>query len=69
MLRAADGAIRLKVDNKCKSLMRSLEGTLFKKDSYEVDKKLNMEHIADALGYCIEIEFPRRTFVPMGLSV
>ena len=69
MLRAADGAIRLRVDNKCKNLMRSLEGTLFKKDSYEVDKKLNMEHIADALGYCIEIEFPRRTFVPMGLSV
>ena len=69
MLRAADGSIKLRIDNRCKNLMRSLEQTLYKKGSYEVDKALNTEHIADALGYAIEIEFPRRAFVPMGLSV
>ena len=69
MFQSADGDIRLRVSSRCKNLIGSLEQTLYKKNSYEVDKKLGVEHIADALGYAIELEFPRRKFVPAGLSI
>ena len=69
MLRSADGTVRLRIDNKCKNLMDSLEQTFYKKDSYEIDKKLDAEHISDALGYPVELEFPRRPFQPMGISI
>ena len=69
MLRSADGTIRLRVDEKCRNLISSLEQTLYKKNAYEVDKSMGVEHIADALGYPVEIEFPRRPFTPSGLSI
>ena len=69
MLISADGKIRLKVNEKCKNLIDSLEQTMFKSDSYEINKKLNVEHISDALGYCVELEYPRRPFKPMGISI
>lgn len=69
MLRNAEGEIRLFVNDTCKHLIESLEQTLYKKGSSEVDKSLGMEHAADALGYPIELMFPRRTIAPMGLSI
>lgn len=69
MLKAADGSVRLKVNSRCKHLIDSLEQTLYKKGTYEVDKALGVEHITDALGYPIELEFPRRKFEPTGISI
>ena len=75
MLKAADGSIRLRINESCKHLIDSLEQTLYKKNknstygTYEVDKSLGTEHISDALGYPIELEFPRRKFEPMGISI
>ena len=69
MLMSADGMVRLRINEKCRNLISSLEQTLYKKNSYEVDKSLGVEHIADALGYAIEIEYPRRPFIPAGMSI
>jgi hypothetical protein len=69
MLRTADGQVRFYVDHKCRNLIGSLEQTLYKPNSREIDKSLGVEHITDALGYCIEIEFPTRKFQPVGISI
>jgi hypothetical protein len=69
MLRAADGTIRLRVSKRCTHLIESLEQTLYKANSPEVDKKLGMEHMADALGYAIEMKFPRRPMISIGMSI
>lgn len=68
MLRSADGIIRLRVDKKCRHLIESLEQTLYRKNSPEVDKSHGVEHITDALGYAIEYQFPRKRFEPVGMS-
>jgi hypothetical protein len=68
MLRNADGIIRLRVNSKCRNLIESLEQTLYKKNSPEIDKTQGIEHITDALGYAIEFQFPRKKFEPAGLS-
>lgn len=68
VLRSADGIIRLKVNKSCRHLIESLEQTLYRKNSPEVDKTQGIEHITDALGYAIEFQFPRRRFEPAGLS-
>jgi hypothetical protein len=60
MLRAADGTIRFKIDERCKHTITALEQTQYKKGSRDVDKDASVEHAADALGYCLEIEFPVR---------
>lgn len=68
MLRSADGVIRLRVNKSCRHLIESLEQTLYKKNSPEIDKSQGVEHITDALGYAIEFQFPRKRFEPAGLS-
>lgn len=65
----AEGRVRLFIDPKCKHLIESFEQTLFKEGTNEIDKKLNVEHITDALGYPIEIEFPRRKIELIGISI
>ena len=69
MLQSADGSVRIRIDTRCRHLVDSLEQTLYKKGTYEVDKTRDTEHIADALGYAIELEFPRKKFEPMGVSI
>lgn len=69
MLMSADGKIHLRVDAKCKNLITSLEQTLFAEDGYGINKKLKNEHITDALGYCVEFEYPRRKFKVIGVSI
>lgn len=69
LLRAADGTIRLRVDAKCKHFINSLEQTLYKPGTREIDKAASVEHSTDAGGYCIELEFPVRKLDLIGVSV
>lgn len=69
MFKAADGTVRMRVDSSCKELISSLEQTIYKKGSRDVDKSLSTEHMADALGYPIELEFPVRKIVIGGISL
>lgn len=69
MLRSANGVIRLRVDRNCKHTITALEQTIYKEGTREVDKSMGIEHIADALGYCIDIEFPVREIAIMGVSL
>lgn len=69
MLKAADGTIKLRVDEGCRTLINSLEQTLYKPGCRDIDKTAGVEHITDALGYCIELEFPVRKVEVGGLSL
>jgi len=69
MLKAADGTIRLRVDARCKHLIKALEQTIYVAGSRDVDKRAGVEHAADGLGYCIELEFPVRKIDILGMSI
>ncbi|WP_323016468.1 LAGLIDADG family homing endonuclease [Castellaniella sp.] len=69
MLKSADGRIRLRVDPKCKHLIESLEQTIYKRGSRDVDKDAGVEHSADALGYCIQYQFPIKKIELAGVSI
>lgn len=68
MLKAADGSVRLRIDERCKHFISALEQTIYKKGSRDVDKTGGTEHSADAGGYCIELEFPVRKVEVGGMS-
>lgn len=69
MFKAGDGTIRMRVDPKCRATIAALEKTIYKPGTREVDKSQGVEHPADALGYCIDIEFPVREVSIMGVSL
>jgi hypothetical protein len=69
MLKAADGTIRLYVDPACTALIESLEQTIYKPGSRDVDKDMGVEHMADALGYPVEFEFPIARPIFAGVSL
>ncbi|AMB48274.1 phage terminase large subunit [Methylobacterium sp. AMS5] len=69
MLKAADGTIRLKVDRNCKHVINAFEQTIYKPGSRDVDKSAGVEHPADALGYCLDLEFPVRQIKILGVSL
>jgi hypothetical protein len=69
MLKAADGTIRLRIDPVCERLIESLEQTIYKPDSRDIDKDKGTEHMTDALGYPIELLFPIARPVTMGISI
>lgn len=58
MLLSATGDIRMYVDPKCTHLIESLEKTVYKPGTREIDKKASNEHSTDALGYPIHRRFP-----------
>lgn len=68
MLLNAKGEIRLRVNETCRNLIESLEQTLYKPGTRDIDKAPGVEHITDALGYPIELEFPVRKVQVMGVS-
>lgn len=68
LLRAANGSVRMRIDNRCKHYIASLEQTIYVKGARDVDKKGGTEHSADAAGYCIELEFPVRKVDIGGMS-
>jgi hypothetical protein len=69
LLRSADGSVKLLIDRKCKHLITSLEQTIYKEESREVDKAQGLEHSGDALGYPVEYNFPLRKIRIAGVSL
>lgn len=69
MFRSASGSARLFVNEACIKTIESLEQTVYKEGSRDVDKTVDMEHMADALGYCIEHQFPVRKIEIAGVSI
>lgn len=69
MLMTGDGRIRLRIDASCKTLISSLEQTIYKPGGRDIDKSGGMEHITDGLGYAIQKEFPLRKVEIMGISI
>ncbi len=69
MFRAADGTIRLYLDPVCEKLIESVEQTIYKEGSRDIDKDMNIEHMGDALGYPIELLFPISRPIIAGLSL
>jgi hypothetical protein len=68
LLMTASGDTRLYISNNCKHLIKSLEQTIYKEGSREVNKKLGTEHMADALGYVTNFRFPVRKRQIFGVS-
>ncbi|SCW95625.1 phage terminase large subunit [Ancylobacter rudongensis] len=58
LLRTAEGQVRLRVDRKCRKFIDSLEQTIYKEGSREVDKSKGTEHAADAFGYYADFRHP-----------
>lgn len=69
MLKSADGRIRLYVDPSCKHLIESLEQTIYKPGSRDIDKDAGVEHSTDALGYPIQYMYPVRKVEIAGVSL
>lgn len=69
LLRSADGTVRFRVNPNCKFLLASMEQTIYKQGSRDVDKAASVEHAADAAGYCIEMQFPLRKIEIGGISI
>lgn len=69
MFASGDGQIRMRVNSLCKNTITALEQTIYKPGSREVDKTQGVEHPADALGYCIDIEYPVREISILGMSL
>lgn len=69
MFRAADGSARLFVNDTCAKTIESLEQTIYVEGTRDVDKKASVEHMSDALGYCIEHQFPIRKIEIAGVSL
>lgn len=69
LLRTAEGEIRLRVDRKCRKFIDSLEQTIYKEGTREVDKKLGVEHATDAFGYYADYRHPMRKMKILGVSI
>ncbi|WP_339118965.1 terminase family protein [Halomonas sp. BMC6] len=69
MLMSASGQIRLYVNETCRETIAAFEQTLYKPGGRDIDKAAGVEHPADALGYCLEIERPLRKRSIMGASI
>jgi len=68
-LYSATGSVTLRINDTCRNMIESLEQVIYKEGSTEIDKSLNKEHIADALGYVIEYRFPIKDYKMMGLQI
>ena len=58
MLQNAAGDRRLFVSRKCASMIKSLDGLVYKEKTGAPDKDSGLDHITDALGYLVHSEFP-----------
>lgn len=68
MFMTASGDSKLYVSSHCKETIKSLEQTIYKEGTREVNKKMGVEHMADALGYIIDFRFPIKTKQIYGIS-
>ena len=69
LLMTSEGQVRLKIDKKCRKFIESLEQTVYKEGSSEVDKKKRTEHAADAFGYYADYRHPMRKSLILGVSI
>lgn len=60
MFKSADGTARMFVNEGCLKLIESLEQTIYKAGTPQVDKSQGTEHMADALGYPIHYLYGQR---------
>ena len=65
----ANGRVSIYIDPSCEKLIESLEQTMYKEGTSDIDKAADVEHITDALGYPVEFEFPTKKIVIAGLSL
>ena len=68
-LRDAAGKVTMFIDASCTNVITSFEQTIYKEGTRDVDKRPGTEHITDALGYPIELEFPCKRIVIGGISL
>jgi len=54
----AKGHRRYYVNPNCKKTIKCLNGLTYKDNTSQIDKKLGLDHMTDALGYLIHMEFP-----------
>lgn len=57
-LKNSKGVINYYVDPSCKITIKSFERTQYKEGTSDIDKALGVEHITDAIGYYINIQYP-----------
>jgi intein/homing endonuclease len=69
LFRAADGGVRLYIDENCRNTIESFDQTVYKKGTRDIDKSMNIEHLTDSTGYCLELQFPMRKIEIAGLSL
>ena len=69
MFRNGEGIVKMRVNASCRETIAALEQTIYKPGTREVDKSQGLEHPADALGYCIDLEFPVRQVQILGVSL
>lgn len=68
-LQSADGRVRLRVNESCRTTISAFEQTVYRQGTRDVDKSMGVEHPCDAVGYCIELEFPMRVVRTVGVSI
>lgn len=68
MFQTADGTIKMYVDESCTKLIESLEQTIYKAGTPQVDKSQGTEHMCDALGYPIHYLYGDRFRKLVGFS-
>jgi hypothetical protein len=68
MLENANGDVCMRIDPKCTHTIRSLDQTMYKTGTPEIDKRQGNEHMTDALGYAIELKFPVRKIFYFGTN-
>lgn len=57
-LKSDNGTVQLFVDPKCKHTIQGLEKQTYKEGSSQPDKDSGLDHMMDALGYCVDGLFP-----------
>lgn len=68
-LLSAEGHIGMFVAPHCHQTIISFEQTMYQEGSREINKAMSVEHVTDALGYCIEMESPVRKIFIAGVSL
>lgn len=69
ILMSADGTVNMRINKKCRSLINSLEQTQYKEGTGEVNKAASVEHLADAMGYCISYVYPSKKLKLLGTNL
>lgn len=69
MLMNAQGDVSMYIAPKCREVIKSLEQTMYKPGTSDINKAMGAEHITDALGYPIEFKFPLKKIIIAGTSI